>query len=258
MLPMLLLGTPALAAPPPAPVATVAKDQAAHKAACDELAAAVVTGDDIEFQVDTMISALLQAMQKGNPDLAQLEAAFPGLIDAIGAALKPVMVRHMQSILPSYRADLSALYQENLTTEDALEAAAFFRRPEVRAFVSSINRSTDYKAISQDAVSTEQVSDRAVKTDLSNAGVRAARDLSPEQRKPIMDFFVSPLGVKILALGPKKTAIDARWSNYSTPAFEADMMQATGRAMVDHIAKTNPAAAKAIEAEFIRSGMIEP
>lgn len=258
LLPLALLGASAGLAPEAALAAPTAKEEAAHKTACDELAAAIVTGDDAGYQVDAMIAALMTALVDGNPDFASMEQAFPGMKDAIGVEVKPVLLAHIMGLIPAYRSELSQLYQANLTTQDALAAAAFFRQPEVRAFVSNINRSADYSAMSNEAVAREEVSGRSVRSDLGKAGIRATRDLSPEQCGPIMAFFASPLGAKFLALGTQKTAIDVKWSNYTTPRLEADIMQAVGRGMVDHIAKTQPDLAKAMETEFIRSGMIEP
>lgn len=262
LLPVMLLGAGAAAsaAPTTASQSTGAAVQtdpvAAHKAACDELAAAIITGDDTEGQVEKMLTALLDQLDASDPNFKLMEAAYPGLKQAVAVAVKPVMIRQVRSILPGYRADLAALYLDNLTTDEAREAAAFFRRDDVRTFVSTLNQANDFKSISQQAASAKSITSESVNADLGAAGVRAVRQLSPEQRKPIMDFFTGPLGSKLVALSPRKTQIDAKWSNYAPPAFVAELMQTMGRAMVDHVGKSDPETAKRIEAEFVQTGLI--
>lgn len=242
--------------PAAAPSAQVDAHVDAHRAACDELAAAIITGKDADGQVDKMLAALLDQLDASDPNFKLMEAAYPGLKPAVAAGVKPVLIRHIAAMLPDYRADLAALYRENLSTEEAREAAAFFRRDDVQTFVSGVNQANDFKSISQQAVSAKTVTAESVNADLGAAGLRAVRGLAPDQRKTVMDFFAGPIGAKLIALGPRKTQIDAKWSNYAPPKLVAELMQAMGRAMVDHVGKSDPDAAKRIEAEFVRSGLL--
>lgn len=239
-----------------APAPSSNEDVAARKAACDELAAAIITGNDTGEQVDRMLAALLDQLDASDPNFKLMEAAYPGLKQAVAVGVKPVLLRHMATMLPAYRADLARLYFDNLSTEEAQDAATFFRRDDVRGFVSNLNHANDFKSISQQAVSAKTITADAVNADLGAAGVRAVRELPPGQREAILAFFAGPIGAKLVSLSPRKAQIDAKWSNYAPPALVAELMQAMGRAMVDHVGKNDPEAAKRIEAEFVRSGLM--
>lgn len=239
----LCAGIAAPVAPLAAKPAAVKASPAAHKAACDDLAVALTPDDQVADQVDKLIAAMLKRMGE-EPGMAKLEARYPGILNAAGERVRPIMLRSASLTQPLYRADLSKLYQANLTTSEARTAAAFFRSPAARAFIAAVQNNISYETSADRLYDQKNVSTSDVRAELGSAGRTAANQVTPAQRQEVAAFFSSPLGQKLIRLNPQKNAIDAKWFNYAPPGIEREVEIATMEAMIDHIAKTDPDTAK--------------
>lgn len=233
-----------------APAAVPASAADAHKAAADELALVLTPDSSIEPQVDLVIRTMITQLRRSEPDLAELDQEFPGLLDAVGTRVRPIMVRAGRKTLPLYRADLSNLYEGNLTTEEMRQAAAFFRTPEMRAFVSTAQGNLTFEKSTAAALDQREASTSDVQSDVRAAAQRTEEEISPAQRRKLMAFVFSPVGRKLSALNPRKQAINAKWFNYSEPGLEKEVETATIDAMIEHIAKSDPELAGAMRREL--------
>lgn len=246
----------ALAEPVPAsnPPALSAQTEA-HRAACDALAAIIQPETQVEPQADRLVDALLTQLFTQDSSMQQMEASYPGMRDAIGAGMKPVMFRIARAILPAYRAELSALYQANLTTGEARTATAFFSSPAIAKALDATRAGIDYKATIGDIKSEKPITADDLQTDLRASGTKVARTLSPQDIKAMNLFMASPLGLKLRAINPQKLAIDAKWANYTEPALEREVEDAVLKAMVTHIALTDPETAELVREELGKQRM---
>jgi len=242
-----------VAAPPP-PVVVPAP--AALKAQCERLVLALTPAENIQSQVDQLMAAFVGAMQTQNQDFMGLEKRYPGLIDAVAVKMRPILVKTATETLPLYRADLLQFYQSNLSLEDARAAADFFGSSDGQALIRSATESIDYKRSAGALMREEDASAKDIEADKRSAGLKVAQDLSPKLRIQVMTFFRTPAGQRLIALGPAKSAIDRKWFNYSRPEDEKAVEMATIEAMLEHIAKTDPATAKAMRASLVADGTI--
>ncbi|MFM5894287.1 MAG: hypothetical protein ACKOQM_07635 [Novosphingobium sp.] len=237
----LLAGSPAMAKPVKraAPVA-VKVDPDARKAAADRLAEVLTPQNAMPAQVDKILASLLENMKRNDPSFERMEQTYPGMLQAVGDAMRPVLLKSSMSTVPLYRADLSQLFQGELTAAEADAASRFFGSNDGQALIASLQDNMQYNR-SVGAVAADKTATNAdVRADKGAAGVRTFQSLEPAQRQRVMAFFTSPAGRKLIALGPKRTAIDQKWFNYSPPGSEKEIQTAVLEAMVQHIAKTDP------------------
>jgi hypothetical protein len=238
------LGLPAMAQP------AAQTDAAAHKAAADRLAAIVVSDSDVPMMVEGMLDAAIAQMLNEEPEMAQFDEEFPGLFEALKNAWRPVLLKDAYDSRPPYRADLSALYQANLTTDEIKQAADFLGQPDVQGYLKAAKKKIDYRATLGDAMADREIQQGSIRSDVARAGSAAAEEASPQMRRKLSDFFNSPVGRKLVALNPKKMVIDAKWVNYSPPGGEEEIERITLEAMLGHIAKTDPALAAQMRKEL--------
>jgi hypothetical protein len=224
----------------------------AHKAACDALAAIVMPDQQIEPQTDRLVEGMLTQFFAQDPAMRQLETAYPGMRDALGAGMKPVLIAVAYRVMPRYRGELSALYQANLTTGEARSAAAFFSSPAMARLLGSLYANMDYRAVLGDLDPDKPVTASDVQADLRSASVKVAKTVSREDEAAIGAFMTSPLGRKLNAIRPQKLAIEAKWSNYTDPEAEKAIEQAVMQAIVGHVALTDPETAALMREELAK------
>jgi hypothetical protein len=224
----------------------------AHKAASDELSAVVVPDQMTEGQVDRLVEGLLVQMFAQSENLRQLEAAYPGMKDAVGAGMKPLMIDVYLKMMPLLRADLAALYRANLTTGEARTAKNFLRSPVFAEFSESALANINFKAITGALLAERDVTAAEFGSDLASAEAKTGKALSPADRATLMAFFASPVGLKLTSLNPQKLAIEAKWANYSDPESDKAIELAVIHAMVSHIALTDPETAAAMREELTK------
>lgn len=245
---------PAWAQPVTATAGADAAHAAQHKAACDALAAIVLPDSQVEPQSNRMVDTMLDQLFGMEGPLQRLESAYPGMRDALGAGMKPVMFKTVEQLMPAMRADLSALYQSNLTTADANEAAAFFTSPPVARMLGSLRQEIDFKATLGDVTSERPVTAADVRADLGAASAKAVKGMTPDETAFMGRFMASPLGLKLRLINPQKLEIEAKWMNYTNPEIEKTIETAVANAMVGHIALTDPEAADELRKEFAKPG----
>jgi hypothetical protein len=242
---------------PSEPVAAQTAPQqlaAEKKAVCDGIAALVAPDDFVAQQSDKVVDATIVAMRRGDPTFDQLEAQYPGLLQALKTAWKPMVRKNSVEVLPLYRAELSQLYQDNLTLAEARQVMTFFSSPEFKAFITSARSNLDYANTAESIVTNEQLTGGAVRKDMLAAGERTVAQMTQAQQGKLTAFFATPTGRKLIGLRNRKLQIDLKWSNYVSPEMEKEMELVTIEAMLDHIAKTDPGTAAGMRQELVKSG----
>lgn len=224
----------------------------ALRAASDRLAAIVNPDSIVENQVDRLAETLLGAMFASGTDLAKMEVTYPGLRDALGASIKPVMAKYSLRAMPLYRAELSQLYQSRLTVSELNHAADFFVSPVMVKFIASARANMDMKNMVKSMVAETEATTVDIRRDMGTAGAKTVLALSPAEQDLLVAFFASPVGVKLNALRDEKLAIDTKWANYTDPQVETEVEALVVNAMVSHIALTDPEVAEAIQEELAK------
>lgn len=229
---------------------------AAHQAACDEMVAELTPETDIAQQTDRLIGTMLSEMARTDPGFAEMESDYPGLSMAMATALRPIMLRIAFETLPKYRAELSQMYQDNLTMAEARQVTAMLRTPEWRSFRKKAAAQTDYKSTVGALLREEDASVASTSADRRSTARRMADDMTAPELNAIKTFFSSPLGRKFMALNPKKQAIELKWFNYSPPGLEQEVLVTLLDAMIEHIAKTDPKTAEMMRSAMVADGKL--
>lgn len=218
--------------------------------ACDRLANLVLPDSMVEGQVDRIVEATLDAIYVAEPAMKEFEAAYPGMRDALGAAMKPVIVFHARRYLPLQRAELSQLYQSRLTLDEASRIADFMAGPAMSKFTAAARANIEFKGIAKSLAAEKDATASDLRGDIGAAGGKAVATLTPAERQQIAAFMFSPLGIKLNSLRNEKLAIDTKWANYTDAEGERDIEAAIKTAMVEHIALTDPEVAQQMKAEL--------
>ena len=251
-----VVGAPLAAKPAPRAVVAAKANPATLKQACDRLALALTPESAVPHQVDTVVSSMLNAMVAQDASFAAMNAKYPGLIDAIGVRVRPVMIEGSMATLPQYRTELSQLYCDTMTLAEVGAAAAFFESSDGQALLASANANMDYKASAGSLAQGSDASAKDVRADLKDAAQRTVDNMSPAQLNRAAQFFASPAGRKMIGVGPRKTTLEQKWFNYSPTGLEDKVAAATAGAMVDHIGKTAPELAKRLRAMLVEKGLL--
>ena len=236
------LAVPALATVP-APTAAASPEMSA---VCAQISALVTPAAPIESRIDDMLPGLVKQMFASDPAIGEMEAAYPGLGDAMVTAWRPIMIKASREMMPLYREDMAAMYCRNFSLPELQEIEAFLSSPAFQALQSSAYENLSLGRSIGDVINDKDVSAASIRGDLAETGRKASRDMSPEQQRQIAKFMQSPLGRKMVAMADEKLAIDAKWANYLSPSAEQEIETVTIDAMLGHIAKTDPKMAQQI------------
>jgi hypothetical protein len=209
-------------------------------AVCARISALVIPSAPIEGRIDRMLPELVKQMIASDPDIAEMESAYPGLGDAMVTAWRPIMIKAGREVMPLYRDDMAAMYCRNFSLPELREIEAFLGSPAFQALQASAYQNLTLARTTGDLLDDKDVSATSIQGDLAETGIKASRDLSAEHQRQITQFMQSPLGRKMAAMSKEKLAIDAKWTNYLPPWAEKEIETVTIDAMIAHIAKTDP------------------
>lgn len=205
-----------------------------------------------EITGQRMLGTLVEQLGK-DPDMADFEREYPGVLDAFREALAPLMHSEVTKLTPLYRADLDALYRTNLDAIEAEQVLAFLRSSAFRNFRDKMISASDFHTTVRDAVKGRDISQEALAADTRTAALQASLQTDSADMKTMEAFLASPAGMKFKALNPEKFKIDHKWSNYLSPEAQAQIEPLVFQAMIDHVAKTDPEVAQAMADELFKN-----
>jgi hypothetical protein len=211
----------------------------------DELAGVMLDSENLDATVDHLVPAMVAELAK-NPEFAGLEKDYPGLIDAFGVALRPIIQTEMERRTPQYRTELAALYAQNLTADEALQVIRFMQGPAMRRFNEHVRQNRTVTALMKDVTEDRDVSAMSIESDIQATSAGAVNRMPPEDIKVIRAFYQAPLGAKLKVIHARKMAIRQRWANQASPAYQAQTQRAVVDALIAHIDKSDPAMAAAL------------
>ncbi len=244
---LLTAGGPCLAK---APVAAHA-DSSDFRQVCEQIAAYVVPTDQLVSQSARSTPALVRALAAKSPGFQELEQKYPGSLDAAVVAVKPVVAGWSAQIAPNIRADFAAPYAANLTPREARIYLRFVSDANIQQFSQRVSANAQFQNTAADAAANgSHIGTEGLREDYQLAVNKALAHLTPAQKIIIASYLQSSAAAKIRQLGPKRLEIQAKWSNYSTPAFEQQIMRAMVTGVADHITQTDPATAERIRSTY--------
>ena len=226
---------PALAAPP---VSFSTPVSAETKKATDDIAVALIDRNRMFSQVDPLIKAIFDAMGANNPSFALLEKDFPGMTDNIIQAMRPIMLKEIDLIIPQYRAEISAFYAQKLTAVEARQVADFWISSVGQNFIVALNNNMKFDSMANDYAAKEAATPEGFRKDAGMASIKTISALGADERKAILGFITAPTGRKLMALNVEKNKIDIKWSNYASPQAIEDIQKVVIDAMAAFIQKS--------------------
>lgn len=208
-----------------------------HMPAARELAELVNTATTLEMQVNKMLAGMAGHAFTADPSMAALGEEYPGVDKVFVETLRPLIMDELTRIMPEYIETTAAFFARHYTPSEVGELLSFWRSPTGRALLQSVSGNLDYASISKEAVDqlqesdTVDVSGEAMASDRRRAAVAGLRELTPEQRKAVMRFGLTPIGRKMARLAPEKNELERQWANREPSAelmarIEEDVSQA--------------------------------
>lgn len=152
---------------------------------------------------------------RDDPNLRTLEADRPGIIDAIIAAMRPVVEQGRREALPRLWADTGAVYAAGLTPDELRQAVMFHKSPAGRRLALA-----EQKAVADASPRPDRAGHQT--------GQRTGAD--PEDVRAGRVFGATPTGRKLVALQPRIDAIVKAWNNSWTPETDARLGEAMSKA----------------------------
>jgi hypothetical protein len=177
----------------PPPLAPLAEPVAAIDAnpdhpAYSDLIDAIAEAVDPDAAI-TAMSATIAREYAEVPQIAALDQAKPGLIDAVVQAMIPVLKAYTARVQEDYRPQMRALFASRLTPAEAVDIATFYRSPTGRKAMSGVSANmsmdntladiSDEIAAGKDPA-TIKVKDAQVEKDLFGATQSAMKGLSQD------------------------------------------------------------------------------
>jgi hypothetical protein len=152
---------------------------------------------------------------RNDPSLRTLEADRPGIIDAIIAAMRPVVEQGRREALPRLWAETGEIYAAGLTPDELRQAVAFHKSPAGRRLALAERNA---------------VANASPRPDRAGHQAGQRTDADPEDVRSRRVFAATPTGRKLSSLRPQIEAIVKAWNNSWTPEADARLGEAMSKA----------------------------
>jgi len=230
----------ALPRPAPAPPPVVAEQVSAERLRLGlELATLMNNRDLTRMQVDKLLRETMPATFRQNPEIAGLEKMYPGTVDAIVAAIGPLLMSYTLENLPGLWQELAPTYAASFTEAELRELLAFYRSPTGVRLMDAMGRGSDYSSMISRMVHTDNrtmtVDD--IRTGAAGGVAQATRDARPEDTPVLLALMRSGAGRKLPAVTAKVQQQAVAWGSRPDPEIETESAKLVEKAVLEHIAK---------------------
>lgn len=166
--------------PPPTPISIapaekIANPQPDHPAYGDLLDAIDSTVDK-GLVIDNGLAAIRQQMESDN-NLAEAEAASPGILDEILATMRPVLEQQNLRVAALYRPRMAAAVADYITPEEAGKVAAFYRSEIGRKLMGNVVKNFSMDQTMAKAMTESPVSETDVNADITSAVAKGVAEM---------------------------------------------------------------------------------
>ena len=180
-----------------------------------------------------------------NKEVAAVEARYPGLIEAMAKACRPLLGQQVGERLDRLYPQLAATIQADLSQSEIAELKAFFGSPEGQSILKKTADSVDAGPVYDSAAKDGQVSEEAMKAQQWIATLSAVGKYSEADRAALMSLKERPVFAKLAAVQQelRKMVVDAMRA--PDPAYEKQTNDAMSAAVANHIETLNAQSTKA-------------
>jgi len=220
-----------------APAPTVAPAQGSMALGL-EMASLLNNADSTSRQMVKVFDETMPSVLAANPDLAELETEYPGILKRMIEAMRPEIERQVVGGLPVLWDRMAAVYAGALTDAEMREMLVFYRSPTGQWLIESVAEGADFSKLMANLIENEEASITA--DDLKAAVAESVerdvkRTMTKERSRDILRMFSTPAGRKTVALNSRLLEIGAAWSNESTPEDDARLNEILEGAIAEFI-----------------------
>jgi hypothetical protein len=179
-------------------------------------------------QMERVLSQTLPNALNADASFSALEKEHPGISAAMIEAMRPIVVDGLIKTLPVAWERIGAVFAEELTAAELDQAIAFYASATGSRVLEGMTREADFSKVMQEMLAGKngKVNEASLHWSVSAGAVKAVQQLSPEDRRRLVDFGWSAAGAKLNATNRRVMAIVTAWSNEDHPEVDAQMEKA--------------------------------
>lgn len=229
---LLLSASPLHAQAAPAPIANSESERAA-------LALAEIVAPS-ELLVPMEIAFARQGLVIGfeaDADAKQLTKEYPGLVEAIWAAIEPEVRRSTIADQPRFHALLAKVYAARLTVPEIESMRRFYATPTGQKMIRSLHENIDpTPALAEAARAGDaHISEQSLAAMRGKAAAKAIKTIGPEDEAALEQLIRAAPMAKLQAVAKETQQLTADWVNKEDPEFDASLDELIEAAVEKHL-----------------------
>ncbi|MCL6683896.1 DUF2059 domain-containing protein [Sphingomonas alba] len=225
----LLLGS--VVVPTAAPAAdnpsapSAAKPDPAAKAAALKLANILYSEESQVRMAERMVDQEIGPAFRSNQSFMDLEAEYPGFIDALVQEFKPSLIRFTRRELPGYHDRVAELIASRLTAAEIEDLASFYKTPTGQKLVHGVQDNLASSSILKEAMDDpdKPASYGAIVSDHKAATEAATKLIDKADEPGLIALSQKPYFTRLAVLGPDMRKLEQDFMNEPAPEFEAEV-----------------------------------
>lgn len=225
-------------APAPAAVASlpVQADTPVSTAAM-QLARTLNSEGGTQVESERMFSGgELAAALRSNPDMAETEREYPGIVDHIVIRMRPAVERMTRDALPKLWERTARLFDVHMTPSEIAQAQAFYGSPAGQRLIDAVSRNFDFKPMLGEATTDKDISAGSFRQGVAAGMPAIIAGMSKADQAVLLAFGSTAAFAKIQKLNPEVMRVKAAWANETTPEQDAELEAIVTRAAEEFMA----------------------
>ena len=213
-------------------------DTAAHQQAAYRFAQVLRTRESVLAESRYTFTGALAAEMQADPDIAELEADYPGITQHMLLKSQNEIERQVIESLPELWTTMAELFVQAMTPAELADGYGYYSSPAGQRLVNSALQNFDYQTLTKVIVASPDAKISADDLDKSmRAGIpKTVAGMSSLDQAELMAFSKTTAFSKIRELGPKVGQVAADWANKSTPEEDKRIFDIMNTAVEEFIA----------------------
>lgn len=227
-----------VAAPPPQAPSVAIADTPAHRAAALKLAQLYMPADVISEVEGIKFDEIFAPQLSKNAEVAALEAAAPGAIEAVRKALRPLIVEGQFQTVTRGHAAFAALFARRLSDEDIAQLNSFYETPIARSLLRKIALGVDLTQTTEKVMADPNYKFGAedLEHNVDTGSANGSKNFTADEHIALIKFSVTPAYKHLDALKPEISALVIEHRNKPDPEWDKKIETAMAEALERHVA----------------------
>jgi len=157
--------------------------------------------------------------------IAELEGEHPGLIAAMIAAMRPVLLTNLEKQLPTYHRGISEIYARHMDEAEIRDATQFFGSPAGRKFADQVNENMSFAPIMDNVVADPDapIASKDITKAKMDAAARTVANMDADQMAAVMTLAGRSWTRKLPLIRADMTVFDQKFMNAPDPALDKEL-----------------------------------